>query len=61
MDIINSVVDGVVKAGVVVGNTAGSFIDWTCPKCGQKSKIAQYGGNLKDGGICPKCRQNINS
>jgi ribosomal protein S27E len=45
---------------VVVGNTVGSFINWKCPKCGETSKINEYGGNAVYGATCPKCGQFIN-
>jgi hypothetical protein len=47
--------------GVTAGNTIGAFINFTCPKCGAKSKICEYGGNVVDGtSYCPKCHRCIN-
>ena len=58
---VGQVISNVVSTvGVAVGNTVGAFISWKCPKCKVSSKIAQYGGNLMSGGICPACKQNIN-
>eukprot|EP01038_Epipyxis_sp_PR26KG_P013759 gene13759-18452_t len=46
---------------VTIGNSIGSFIPWTCPKCRQSSKINEYGGNVVTGNvICPKCGKDIN-
>lgn len=47
--------------GIFTGNTIGALIDYTCPKCGKKSKICEYGGNAMDGNsTCPKCGECIN-
>lgn len=47
--------------GIFTGNTIGALIDYTCPKCGKKSKICEYGGNAMDGNsTCPKCGKCIN-
>lgn len=44
----------------MIGNTIGQFIKFTCPYCRVKSNIAQYGGNIVQGGIiCPNCKKDI--
>ena len=42
-----------------LGNTVGSFIPYTCPRCGETRPISEYGGNIVDGSAeCPSCNKD---
>lgn len=38
-----------------MGNSLGLFIPYECPHCKTTRKISEYGGNIFDGAVCPKC------
>ena len=42
-----------------LGNTVGSFIPYTCPRCGATRPISEYDGNIIDGSAeCPSCNKD---